>query len=45
MVEKEALNAKLEGYLKDPNDTLGLSGMELDTEGGANTVASFLPKW
>jgi hypothetical protein len=44
MAEKEALNAKLEGYLKDPKDTLDLSGMKLDAE-GANTVASFLPKW
>jgi hypothetical protein len=44
MAEKEALNANLEGYLKDPKDTLDLSGMKLGAE-GANTVASFLPKW
>jgi hypothetical protein len=44
MAEKEALNAKLVGYLKGPKDTLDLSGMKLDAE-GANTVASFLPKW
>jgi hypothetical protein len=44
MAEKEALNAKLEEYLKDPKDTLDLSGMKLDAK-GANTVASFLPNW
>jgi hypothetical protein len=44
MAEKEALNAKLEEYLKDPKDTLDLSEMKLDAK-GADTVASFLPKW
>ena len=44
MANVEALNAKLAEYLKDPKDSLDLSGMGFGAE-GAKVVAAFLPKW
>ena len=40
----EKLNAKIDVYLKDPQDSLDLSGMKFGTE-GAKRVAEVLPKW
>ena len=40
----EKLNAKIDVYLKDPQDSLDLSGMIFGAE-GAKRVAEVLPKW
>ena len=40
----ENLNAKIDVYLKDSQDSLDLSGMKFGTE-GAKRVAEVLPKW
>jgi hypothetical protein len=44
MVDIKALNAKLQGYMKDPTESLDLSGMNIGVE-GMRVVAAFLPKW
>ena len=41
----EKLNAKIDVYLKDPQDSLGLSGMFFFDAEGAKRVAEVLPKW
>jgi hypothetical protein len=42
--EHEELDAKLGAYLKDPKDSLDLSGMGIGAE-GAKTIAALLPNW
>jgi hypothetical protein len=43
MAEIEALSAKLDAYLQDPQDSLDLSCMGFGAK-GAEKVALFLPK-
>jgi hypothetical protein len=38
------LEAKSKEYLAKPQDTLDISGLEID-EGGAKEVPTVLPKW
>ena len=40
----EKLNVKIDVYLKDPQDSLDLSGMSFGAE-GAKRIAEVLPKW
>jgi hypothetical protein len=44
IVEMSVLDEKLKAYLKVPNGSLDLHGLDFGTE-GAKKVASFLPKW
>ena len=44
MAEMKMLNAKLDDYLKYPQDSLDLAGMKFGAE-GAKRVAEILPQW
>ena len=44
MAEIKKLNTRLDAYLKDPKNSLDLSGMKFGA-GGARRIAEVLPKW